>query len=259
MVNDAQPVPFKGARISLPGIIYAADFDLGKNGVSYNDEVFQKIPYNGETWNNGYSYRNDGVDVQATQDATGNGVNVGWIGYQEWLNYSVNVTQTGNYTVQFRVANGDARKVGSLTLKVDGATVGTINIPGTGDWQAWITSTMSGTAALTAGNHTVQVFCNSRNGGGNLSWVSFSLAGASKVPDVLVNELQSSAIYPNPVNQRLYVPSKYTVVSITDVSGKVIATSKTGNYVDVSALQPGAYFLKLKEGDKIRLQQFVKQ
>jgi len=252
MVNSAAPAPFKGSRINLPGTIYAADFDLGKNGVSYNDEVFQKIPYNGETWNNGYSYRNDGVDVQATQDATGNGVNVGWIGYQEWMNYSVNVTQAGNYTVQFRVANGDARKVGSLTLKVDGVTLGTVSVPGTGDWQIWTTVTMSGTAALTTGNHTVQVFCNSRNGGGNLGWVNFSLAGASKVPDVVVTE-SSSTIYPNPVTHRLYVTG--TVVNITDASGKIIPVKKAGNYVDVSALKPGTYYLRLKEG----VQKFVKQ
>jgi endoglucanase len=178
MVNDASPMPFTGTRISLPGVIYAANFDLGKNGVSYNDEVYQKIPYNGEGWNNGYSHRNDGVDIEATQDATGNGVNVGWIGYQEWMNYSVNVTQAGNYTVQFRVANGDARKIGQLTLKVDGVVIGSVNVPGTGGWQNWTTITMSGTAALTAGNHVVQVACNSRNGGGNLSWVSFTLNGA---------------------------------------------------------------------------------
>lgn len=181
MVNDASPVPFKGTRISLPGTVYAGDFDLGKNGIAYNDQVYQKIPYNGEGWNNGYSYRNDGVDVQASQDATGNGVNVGWIVDQEWMNYSVNVTQAGSYTVQFRVANGDARKIGALSLKVDGVVVGSISVPLTGDWQTWTTVTMQGNISLTAGNHTIQVACTSRNGGGNLSWVSFALNGGAKI------------------------------------------------------------------------------
>ncbi|MGB8193560.1 MAG: cellulase family glycosylhydrolase [Chitinophagaceae bacterium] len=265
MVNDASPLPFKGTRISLPGKIFAADFDLGKNGISYNDAVFQKIPYNGEGWNNGYSYRNDGVDIEATQDATGNGVNVGWIVNQEWMNYSVNVTQAGNYTVQFRVANGDARKVGALMLKVDGVVKGTINVPLTGGWQTWSTVTMSGTVALTVGNHTVQIACGSRNGGGNLSWVSLTLGtGAKFSTDVLTAQQSSSPVYPNPVNDRLYIPklSAGAMISITDMWGKAITTDrmiKAAGYIDVSFLKAGTYFLKIREGEKEMVEKFVKQ
>ncbi|HYE56202.1 MAG TPA: cellulase family glycosylhydrolase [Chitinophagaceae bacterium] len=257
MVNDASPVPFKGTRITLPGKVFAADFDLGRNGVSYNDEIYQKIPYNGSGWNNGYSYRNDGVDIEATQDATGNGVNVGWIGYLEWMNYSVNVTQSGNYSVQFRVANGDARKIGALTLKVDGNTIGTINVPLTGGWQTWNTITLPGTVSLSAGNHTVQVACNSRNGGGNLSWISFTTASGVKAATNVM------AVYPNPVTQQLFIPGlrAQARISITDAAGKIVLAERaaTANRVDVAFLKPGPYFLKIRQGNNERVQQFIKE
>ena len=265
MINDPAAVPFKGTRISIPGKIFAADFDLGKNGVSYNDEVYQKIPYNGETWNSGYSYRNDGVDIQATQDATGNGVNVGWIGYGEWINYSVNVTQAGNYIVQFRVANGDIRKVGSLSLKIDGSAVGTISVPLTGGWQTWTTVTMTGTPSLTAGNHIIQVACNARNGGGNLSWVNFALSNTTRInKDNITEGADLYKIYPNPVMDKLFLPglSADALITVTDISGRILFTNtflKTTREMDMRFLKAGTYFIRIKEGQKEKTQKFIKQ
>jgi hypothetical protein len=82
--------------------------------------------------------------------------------------------------------------------------------------------------------------------------------GAKAAPDVL-----TMAVYPNPVGQRLFI-SKLgvgAVVTITDVSGKVVAADKgiKGNYVDVSFLKPGTYFVKVVQGDKESVQKFVKR
>jgi hypothetical protein len=162
------------------------------------------------------------------------------------------------------VANGDAHKTGSLTLKVDGVVIGTINVPGTGGWQTWTTIAIPGTTSLTAGNHTVQVACNSRNGGGNLSWVSLTLGNSAKVPaDVLAAGPGSFSIYPNPVSRRLFIPklSAGAVVTITDVSGKIIAVRKmteAADHIDLGFLKAGTYFATIREAGKARVEKFVK-
>lgn len=270
MINDATPVPYNGTRISIPGKIFASDFDLGKNGISYNDAVYQKIPYNGEGWNSGYSYRNDGVDIQATQDATSNGVNVGWIQNLEWMNYSVNVTQGGPYTVQFRVANGDARKVGALTLKIDGVTMGTVSVGLTGGWQTWATVTLSSTVTLSQGNHTVQVACNSRNGGGNLSWINF-VSGAAAQSQSSVNDGQTNSlsetrlqVSPNPFRSKIKVSgfnedANLYIYDLTGRQTRSINNYISGDDVDLNNLPSGIYIVRVVEGRVSRAVKVIKE
>ncbi len=67
----------------VPGIIFATEYDMGENSVSYKDADYQNI--SGSEYNNGYSYRNDGVDIEGCSDAVTNGYNVGWIENSEWI------------------------------------------------------------------------------------------------------------------------------------------------------------------------------
>ena len=64
---------------------------------------------------------------------------VGWIDEGEWLNYTVNVTAAGDYTVQLRVAS-----IGGATFHVgfNGPSAGqwkTVSVAPTGGWQTWTT------------------------------------------------------------------------------------------------------------------------
>jgi len=252
MVNDPSPLPFPGTPHLLPGKIFASDFDIGKNGVSYNDAIFQKIPYNGDDWNFGHTYRNDGVDIEPTQDATGNGVNVGWLEYNDWMNYSTNVSQTGSYTVQLRVSNGGNR-AGGLTLKVDGQTVGTISVPPTGGWQNWTTVTMAASVSLTSGNHKIQVLVTNRAGGGNLSWISFAAAGSQSHIEKASSAEGRLVVAPNPVRDKvtIYELSPRATVRVFDISGREVMTfhgPQTNNEYDLSALRAGTYIVTVSEG-----------
>ncbi|HYC83945.1 MAG TPA: cellulase family glycosylhydrolase, partial [Chryseosolibacter sp.] len=223
MVNDPAPLPFLGSPITIPGKIFASDFDIGRNGVSYVDAVYEKIPYNGQDWNFGHTYRNDGVDIEPTADATGNGVNVGWLEYNDWMNYSVNVTQSGSYTVQMRVSNGGTR-AGGLTLKIDGVTAGTISVAPTGGWQNWNTLTLSQAVSLSAGAHKIQVLVSSRAGGGNLSWISFATAGSAQSRIDTSPAEDELEIAPNPVKDRIRIGplANISTVRVYDVSGREV-------------------------------------
>ena len=85
--------PYLGAAISIPGTINAQDYDNGGEGVAYHDTT---------SGNTGGAYRGGDVDLEPSADG---GNDIGWIAAGEWLNYSVNVTSSGSYTVQLRVAS----------------------------------------------------------------------------------------------------------------------------------------------------------
>jgi hypothetical protein len=117
--------PFQGRLHVIPGTIEAEDFDDGGEGIGYHDL---------EPKNQGAPYRDTGVDIEPRADAS-NRFNLGWTRAGEWLAYTVEVKEAGNYLLELRVASN--KKGGVFHLEFDGKDVsGPITIPDTGSWQA---------------------------------------------------------------------------------------------------------------------------
>lgn len=129
---------------AIPGIIYATDYDMGRNGFAYfdkQDATYHVTTGNYTSWNDGWAYRNDGVDIQFSEDVTNsNGFNVGWIDKNEWMKYSVEVGSNGVYDIEVRVASETG---GSFRFMIGDTPISsTINVPNTGGWQTWQTVTV---------------------------------------------------------------------------------------------------------------------
>ncbi len=157
---------FTGLGSATDALIQVEDFDHGGEGVAYHDV---------ESANNGgIKYRgNQGVDLQTTTDA-GGGLNLSFVKAGEWLQYTINVGQTGTYNLDVRVANTISG--GTFHFEVDGVNVtGAMVIPNTGGFQVFKTLTKSG-ISLTAGQHTVRLVMdtNASSGSiGNFNWFRF--------------------------------------------------------------------------------------
>ena len=125
---------------AIPGIIFAANYDLGTQGIAYNDNVIQTLAQNPWTdWNSGNAYRNDGVDIEVCSDIApyNMGYDVGWTEDNEWMSYTVDISSAGVYNLSIRCANGNAIP-GYLHVEMDGVDAsGTVIISGTGGWQTW--------------------------------------------------------------------------------------------------------------------------
>jgi PKD repeat protein len=121
-VGGTDPTPYK--PLAIPGRIEAEDYNLGGEGVAYHDNT---------AGNSGGAYRSDNVDIE-TQ---GGGTNVGWIRNGEYLTYTVNVTQPGQYAMTARVASPNEAR--TIALSVDGAPPVTIAVPNTGSFGAYAT------------------------------------------------------------------------------------------------------------------------
>ncbi|MFN3405197.1 MAG: carbohydrate-binding protein [Cytophagaceae bacterium] len=154
--------PYGGTPASIPGRIEAEHYDNGGQGIAYNDLT---------TGNTGGVFRTNDVDIQACSDA-GGGFNVGWISTGEWLEYTVDVKETGTYNLDLRVATMNSGR--SFQLEIDRINVsGTISVPNTGGWQNWQTVTIRN-ISLTQGIRVVRLAMNS--GDFNINYFSFSRA-----------------------------------------------------------------------------------
>ena len=142
----------------LPGIVFAANYDLGTQGIAYNDNVYQALSQSGAAWNTGNVYRNDGVDIEVNTDIApyNMGYDVGWIDDNEWLLYTVDIATAGIYDLNVRCANGTTA-TGCLHIEIDNSSVsGLIPISPTGGWQTWKDFTVNG-ITLPAGKHKMKL------------------------------------------------------------------------------------------------------
>jgi len=156
----------------IPGVIKAADFDMGRAGIAYADKV---VLNDGSTTNtvgnSGWNYRNDGVDIDVCSDTDtrSNGYCIGWIDANEWALYTVNVSQTAAYTLTFRYASGGSG--GTFHVENNGANItGPIKVSGTGGWQSW-KSIVVPNVILNQGTQKLKIFFETA--GYNLSFMEW--------------------------------------------------------------------------------------
>jgi len=129
-----------------------------------------------------------GVQTEATGDA-GGGQNVGWIDQNDWMDYLVNPSTTGAYTVRLRVATPN--NGGQLQIRrTDGTVLSTVSIPNTGGYQAY--QTVTATLNLTAGSQTLRVVSTAWPGW-NFNWMEYAHATATAPTPVASNNFKVEA------------------------------------------------------------------
>lgn len=140
----------------IPGKIDAVNYDLGANEIAYSDSIFQTVNIDPFThWNLGFIYRNDGVDITKCSNPESNGFNVFETSANEWINYTVNVNQSGIYSLEASIATEFSGK--SFHVLVDDVDVtGTISVQSTGGGQNW-QSVFVNNIDLTQGEHVFKL------------------------------------------------------------------------------------------------------
>jgi hypothetical protein len=116
--HDDTARPFKVHRIGAKGgTIAAVDYDLGRPGVAYADQDVANyhVSTGGQRtpWNNGRTYRNDGVDIAREADGS---AYVEDFTDGEWLKYTVVADKAGTYDLTVS-ARGEG---GKLSVAVNG-------------------------------------------------------------------------------------------------------------------------------------------
>ncbi len=173
-ISDSTTIPF--TEHVIPGVIRATDFDLGRNNKAYYDtEVANYSVSSGNytTWNTGWAYRNDGVDIATSSDfdPASNGFYVGWTADNEWMQYTVQVDSSAAYEVKLRYAalNPGAR----VKILVNDADIsGSQILAPSGGYQSWAYVTIND-VILYKGQQKIKVFFEKE--GANLGFMKFAL------------------------------------------------------------------------------------
>lgn len=135
-VTVGDQLPFSGTPIAIPGDFYAGDYDIFEGG-NGNGIAYQDVSINNEG-----NYRTDEYVDAATVTSEGN--TVGWIAAGEWLEYTIDVQQAGNYTLNFRYACGNNAGGGPMNIESDGIVIKSgISVNNTNGWNNWQTKTVS--------------------------------------------------------------------------------------------------------------------
>ncbi|PWJ61882.1 MULTISPECIES: endo-1,4-beta-xylanase [unclassified Fibrobacter] len=117
-VVDPEPqTPFKGQPIAVPGKIEAEDFDVPGKG--RNEDGSTNASYSVATSGQGNSDYRKGEGVNLYK--SGSGVVIGYNNAGNWYEYTIDVAETGTYTVYAAVAS--ANNTSSFKMSVGGKAI----------------------------------------------------------------------------------------------------------------------------------------
>ena len=240
-----------------PGQLPAINYDTGNNGVAYHDNQSvdpNKFSPETKSWNNGWTYRNDGVDIGVSNAGIEESYYVGWIEDGEWMIYTLDPDKPTNQKVSLEVAsyiNGC-----EVTVEFDSSYFfHKVQLPNTNGWDnGWRTITI-GNVSL-SGKTKMKI--KAETGGFNLKSIIFQNIDESIIPMSL-----RPTIYPNPVNSiaKIEWNSDFylkTDINIYNVYGNLVLNhsvmSKKGvNQInwdmrssEMKSLPSGIYFISIE-------------
>jgi hypothetical protein len=133
-------------------VIEAEDFDFGGEGVSYHDN-------GGTDGDQTGVYRTDGAGVQMqnhTDSETGEeGINIGWSNQGEWVAYSIQVEDSGDYDFIISLATDNSNRKNHL--QVDDKSYPEVTLK-TASWTNYKDHLLAEKVPLTAGIHVVYIY-----------------------------------------------------------------------------------------------------
>jgi hypothetical protein len=164
----------RGGPPTIPGIVYAALYDLGGEGVAYHDTTplnegsdgLNRDPDHERAHGGHYIWHfraKEAVDVSYVKDWADlnhpnavappiNAFYIGWTDDGEWTKYTVNVAEAGTYVVKAMYSN----QATTVSFDVDGTPAATCTVPvKTEDWHHWNLAPIGRITFPTAGLHVL--------------------------------------------------------------------------------------------------------
>ena len=123
---NGKRLPYK-TTIAVPGIIQAENFDKGGEGFTFHDSD------SNDEGDANYRTDNEGLDLVKGNSGTA----IGYTAKGEWTEYSVNVTEPGQYEFKATCSNGSSSNGGFTINLVKGSSVtkiATVTVTPTGGW-----------------------------------------------------------------------------------------------------------------------------
>ena len=242
VARPSRRTPFGGTPTPIPGILQAEDFDDGGQDFTYFDST---------PTNTGGAYRtNVVVDIEARDDG---GFQITDVAGGEWLEYSIDVAETGTYEAVIYVATELGG--GRLRLSVGELQGELLRTTTTGDGQtlAPIVTTLpleAGTQILRLNLLTVRPY--------NVDRIEFTLAGGTAAEPGVSD--QTFRMYPNPASEYVVVELGSErgagSLEVLNVLGQLVRTvdlnaSSPTTRIPVGDLASGTYVVRAVVGPEV--------
>jgi len=221
--------PFGGEPASIPGKIEAENYDKGFAG-----EAFFDLSDGNNCDDYTDYYRSDDIDIKKISD----GIAIGHCQKGEWMNYTINVTEDGEYDVVLRVGTGNSDG-GKMTISI-GDIVKEVSIDQTGEWGSFAEVSV-GTMKLTKGVHVLKLSID--KDWIDIDWISFE-KDPSSVADYANNNVIS--VIPNPASSKIeIIGAGYDVkVEFVSLAGSVVKESNKAE-ISLGDVANGVYMLRI--------------
>jgi dienelactone hydrolase len=181
-----------------------------------------------------------GIQTETTSDA-GGGKNIGYIDNGDWMDYSVNASAAGTYTVNFRVATPNSGA--QLQIKnSSGSVLATVTLPTTGGFQSW--QSVSASINLPAGTQNIRVQ-SSAGAAWNFNYMEFTSGGSTSTSTGSTSTTSGSRIEAENWSNMSGVQTENT----SDAGGgKDVGWIDNGDWMDysVSVSSAGSYALNFR-------------
>ena len=178
---------------SIPGVIPAVEYDIGAWGVSYTDSDYYNT--GDGNYNEGWTFRNDGVDVESNGDQNGMPYNVGWTEAGEWLGDTIEDVAPGTYDINISIASTSSN--GMFFAQLNGENLSVIQVPNTGGWYNWQNVTIP-SVDVSEGSKFFKI--QIVQAGFNIESIEFESLMKIEDQKMISNDFVLGAPFPNPFN-----------------------------------------------------------
>ena len=241
-VEPEPQTPFKGGAFEIPGKVEAENFDVPGKGAGNDSYKENDAEDRGKT-----NYR-EGTGVDIYQKATG--YVVGYNQEGEWLEYTLNVKEAGDYTMFAAVATDNATSSFQLSIDDEAITEAILvsKAEGSGSFDDF--GKVKANVTLPAGEHILRMTVTS-------SWFDVDYFQFAKGKDA--SDPDDVPDYIKPAFAT-YATESESSFALLDVQGRVIAVmqaknmheavSKVKNSVTHDIASGGIYFVISNSGTK---------
>ncbi|MCQ2188506.1 MAG: endo-1,4-beta-xylanase [Paludibacteraceae bacterium] len=221
--------PYGGKAAVIPGTIEAENYDNGFAGKAYNDLSDGNVCDDFTDY-----YRSDDVDIKKISD----GVALGHCQKGEWMNYTVDVAEDGEYDVVLRVGTGNSDG-GKMTITV-GNEVKEVEIEKTGEWGTFA-EVKVGKMKLSKGEQVMKLSID--KDWIDVDWISFK--NLSNVEQV-ANNNNVITVIPNPASTKIEIigAGKDVKAEFVSLTGSVVK-SVSETEISLDDVANGVYMLRI--------------
>lgn len=232
--------PYLGQAHPIPGRIEAEDFDIGPEGITFNEEF---NPWEPDESQNQYRL-NHPVDIQ---EYNYNKFSVDYTVAGEWLEYTINAPIADVFNLVFNVAQVDlSDPVGQIRLTLNGnELMPATEMIFTDSWTNYSEVLYSSTVNIPKGTHILRL--EIVVGNVNVDYFEF-LNTTTNSDDVNVNPM---VLFPNPARDYVNIEGVYSVAEVYNTSGRLVKQF-TGRTNYVGDLAAGVYLVKFANSNKVQ-------